>query len=450
VLGYFLLTPSLVNVLRRDGVLSEGQLRLAQGIARQEVDKLQSIEREAQPIIQDDRLSLEQKRRAIARMGYNQRLMAVVYDSQRSLLAALQPASYTGFVDWIERRWLVERQLHGAPRVPAGQRTYEVFATRYDSKGAYTVALPDKCLKFANAGNHICDGDGYSAGAGYSVFLSYTSGVGAVVGESGPWNVDDNYWARANDPQPRRLFKDLPLGMPEAQAAYFNNYNGGQDQFGRKVTAPFGIDLARQVSIDIGLQPGVNDWINVSFMWTEGWDGGAVKKTPRPGTPLALEPTLEYISPVETMSPQEDGSIVHEVQPGQALWSIAIAYQVTIKSIQDLNGLSDSSLILPGQKLVIRPAGTALPGSEIASTTPPAETPQPRKTAELALVTQPEKAHVSTGPARLEIPASETPQFISPGAETNSGVDPYLIVITTLLVMGIGLILAGKAMARKG
>ena len=68
------------------------------------------------------------------------------------------------------------------------------------------------------------------------------------------------------------MFADLPAGMPEAQAAFFDGYNGGVDQYGREVIAPFGIDLGRQVSIDIGLEPGNNDWINITFAWTEGWD----------------------------------------------------------------------------------------------------------------------------------------------------------------------------------
>jgi hypothetical protein len=58
--------------------------------------------------------------------------------------------------------------------------------------------------------------------------------VKVTVGVSGPWNVDDNFWSTVGDPQPRRIFTDLPLGMPEAQAAYFDNYNDGLDQFGRK------------------------------------------------------------------------------------------------------------------------------------------------------------------------------------------------------------------------
>jgi hypothetical protein len=154
-----------------------------------------------------------------------------------------------------------------------GARTLSIYATRFDAGDAYIVALPDKCLKLANNGYHLCDDSGYAVGVNYSVRLSYQgNATTAAVGDSGPWNVDDNYWAGVGDPQPRRLYPDLPAGMPEAQAAYFNDYNGGLDQFGRTVTAPFGIDLARQVSIDIGLQPGVNAWIEVTYLWTEGWD----------------------------------------------------------------------------------------------------------------------------------------------------------------------------------
>ncbi len=87
--------------------------------------------------------------------------------------------------------------------------------------GAYTVALPDQCLKLANGGLHTCDDDGYQAGAGYAVALRYKKSAGVGVGEAGPWNIDDNYWATTADPQPRRMFADLPLGMPEAQAAVF-------------------------------------------------------------------------------------------------------------------------------------------------------------------------------------------------------------------------------------
>ncbi len=227
-------------------------------------------------ILADENLKAAEKREQIALSGYNQQVELAMQDTRQALENALDEETYARLVTWIERLWVAERDLHGAPAAPNAARTYSVYATRYDSGGVYTVALPDKCVKLANGGNSICNDSGYDTGENYSVRLHYEDTVTVRVRESGPWNADDNYWSGLSDPQPRRLFPDLPVGMPEAQAAYFDDYNNGRDQFDRIVTAPFGIDLAWDVSIDIGLQPGVNDWIDVTFLWTDGWDEAQV------------------------------------------------------------------------------------------------------------------------------------------------------------------------------
>jgi hypothetical protein len=54
----------------------------------------------------------------------------------------------------------------------------------------------------------------------------------------GPWNNNDNYWHN-----PRDIFKDLPVGMPQAEAAFFNGHNGGKNEFGNKVLNPSAIDI---------------------------------------------------------------------------------------------------------------------------------------------------------------------------------------------------------------
>ena len=152
---------------------------------------------------------------------------AIVYQTDQRLRAALPMRTYYRLIRWIERRLPLEKAVHGLSGatnlsiLKSVPRTYEIFASRYKSKGgAYTVALPDRCLKFANGGLHTCDNNGYQAGAGYSVVLRYKKSAGVGVGEAGPWNIDDNFWASSSDPQPRRMFADLPLGMPEAQAAF--------------------------------------------------------------------------------------------------------------------------------------------------------------------------------------------------------------------------------------
>lgn len=47
------------------------------------------------------------------------------------------------------------------------------------------------------------------------------------------------------------------------------------------------------------------------------------------------------------------GSPVHEVQPGQRLGSIAKRYRVSVEALCEANGISKTSIIRPGQRLVI-------------------------------------------------------------------------------------------------
>ncbi|MFL6077568.1 MAG: peptidoglycan-binding protein [Mycobacteriales bacterium] len=88
----------------------------------------------------------------------------------------------------------------------------------------------------------------------------------APVWDIGPWNTKDDYW---NPSSVRQMWKDLPQGRPEAQAAYQNGYNGGKDEFGRKVANPAGIDLADGTFWD-GLGMTDNGWVDVTYLWTGG------------------------------------------------------------------------------------------------------------------------------------------------------------------------------------
>ncbi len=441
LLGYFALTPSLAGLLQEGARLSPGEFQLVQTTAREETQALEALEAESLAVIQDPSLTLEDKRQRIARMGYNARVDAIVQASQLRLQTGLDPRSYRRLVRWVEARWIVERELHGHVAAPAaaGPRSYRIFATRYDSNGAYTVALPDKCLKFSNAGNSICSDDGYSTGMGYSVIMSYKGSTGAVVGESGPWNVDDNFWATASDPQPRRKFADLGMGMPEAQAAYFNGYNGGKDQFGRKVTAPFAIDLARQVSIDIGLEPGNNDWITVSFMWTEGWETTKGKGSTKSGTPVPATTIQPTIAPVNTSTPDPDGAVIHVVQPGQTLWTIAISYKVSLTELYRLNGLTDKSVIIPGQKIiVVPPAGTATP----TSTEPP-----PTPTGTSTRTATPTRPPPSPTPSSTLSPTPTIDPFLG-SRPAGRGPDALLLTVGGLTLLGAALVVIGKLLNR--
>jgi LysM repeat protein len=82
-----------------------------------------------------------------------------------------------------------------------------------------------------------------------------------------------------------------------------------------------------------------------------------------------------------TATPQPDGSIIHEVAPGQALWSIAQAYGLSIDAISRLNNLATDAVLYAGDKLVVAPSFTPTSSPTITNTLPPpTRTPIPTHT----------------------------------------------------------------------
>ncbi len=159
--------------------------------------------------------------------------------------------------------------------------SYRVYATREGLVGGTT----------AN-GHVIVDRDHFAAlpsrrglsakGTGtYSVRVCASNGrcEWAPVWDVGPWNTKDDYW---NPSTTREMWKDLPQGKPEAQAAYQDGYNGGKDQFGREVANPAGIDLADGTFWD-GLELTDNAWVTVTYQWTGSGPAGFVRTA---GDPL--------------------------------------------------------------------------------------------------------------------------------------------------------------------
>jgi len=67
----------------------------------------------------------------------------------------------------------------------------------------------------------------------------------------------------------------------------------------------------------------------------------------------------QVIVPVKIATPDKDGKIFHVVQQGQSLWSIAIAYKITIKDLQYWNNLSSSDVLKVNERLFIPSSNTA-------------------------------------------------------------------------------------------
>ena len=104
---------------------------------------------------------------------------------------------------------------------------------------------------------------------------------------------------------------------------------------------------------------------------------------------LSAQPTINYqitadpnlVSDVITATPQLDGSIIHEVLDGQSLWSIAIAYNITINDIIVWNNLLPTPVIFVGERLVVQIAPTPTLSPTITNTSiPPTRTVRPTQT----------------------------------------------------------------------
>jgi hypothetical protein len=119
----------------------------------------------------------------------------------------------------------------------------------------------------------------------YQVRVTYRGrSVVLPVWDVGPWNTRDDYW------NPNRRYGDLPVGMPMAQAARQHGYNGGRDEFGRRIRLPNGIDIADGAFWDdLGMTD--SDWVEVTFLWLGADPHAAAGEVEAAGDePAVIEP----------------------------------------------------------------------------------------------------------------------------------------------------------------
>lgn len=156
--------------------------------------------------------------------------------------------------------------------------TYTIYATREGLVGNVTsnghIVQPRDRFVALPSMDALCSYHGYE----YQVRITYNGrSVVAPVWDTGPWNTNDDYWS------PNRRYSDLPVGVPMAQAAYLEGYNGGLDSFGRRIALPNGIDIADGTFWDdLGMVE--SDWVQVSFLWlgSDPGPGNAANVLPPP------------------------------------------------------------------------------------------------------------------------------------------------------------------------
>ncbi|MFC4942554.1 hypothetical protein [Pseudonocardia sp. GCM10023141] len=161
---------------------------------------------------------------------------------------------------------LAPDQTEGKRATEDAPANFRVFATREGLVGGTTAnghVIADRDLFVALPSRRALSPRDKSD---YSVKVCAPSGrcAFAPVWDVGPWNTRDDYW----NPAPQRQeWTDLAQGLPQAQAAFTNNYNGGKDQYDRKVVNPAGIDLGDGMFWDaLGLTN--NSWVTVDYLWT--------------------------------------------------------------------------------------------------------------------------------------------------------------------------------------
>ncbi|MBP1703208.1 MAG: hypothetical protein H6Q38_2315 [Chloroflexi bacterium] len=148
-------------------------------------------------------------------------------------------------------------------------------------------------------------------------------------------------------------------------------------------------------------------------------------------------PTPRPLTPIEKLTPASDGKYYHIVNSGETLSWISSYYGVDMGELMAWNGLSASSIIIPGQKLLLL---VTPPATE--TLVPPSATPTPLPTA------------TDSPSPTVENTAAQAPSPSATSAELGA-TSPFaggrvtgLVILFVALAAG-GLILAGLLIRRK-
>jgi len=156
-------------------------------------------------------------------------------------------------------------------------------------------------------------------------------------------------------------------------------------------------------------------------------------------------------TPLVTMTPRPDGSIVHVVGYGQTLWEIAQAYGVTVDQLRAWNNLpEESSDIYAGDQLLVWPAGpprpspTPVPG--LATAEPATPIPPTGGNAEGTPVSMSTLGDATAGASTPEpLIATATAAASAPGEAQLAASAPAALPGGWIPIIAVGSILLGAA-----
>lgn len=266
VISYLFSQEENVEEFRREFGLDDEQVRRALAATQEEKATLEEEHAESERIVEANEglpaAGIEQK---IEASDYEGEVRAAVAKTKSKIEGLLPQEREDDLAAWVDHSWEREQEEFYAERTAEARRSGSLrcrtihaswYKSRTENGNNVEVALPHRRIKLKG---------------GFRVRVNHNGHKARLpVKEVGPWNIRDNYWAERKN---RSMWRDLPRCKPEAEAAFFDNYNKGEDQFGREVSNPAGIDLTLAAAEKMGIKRKLKRQgiikVTVRFLWVK-------------------------------------------------------------------------------------------------------------------------------------------------------------------------------------
>jgi hypothetical protein len=267
VLSFVLSDEANVEEFRSEFGHGDDEVEAALAAVREENEALAREYALSEQLVESNEGLPEDRIRAtIDSSDYDEKVREIIAGTKSAVEGLLPEDRRADFETWVNAKFAEGGERASEDTVTVSRRgsskgpgvKCEVFATHYNGFTRYEVALPHRDLK-----------DRFVKGRGARrVIITHKRGrIKAPVKEVGPWNIRDNYWSSRRK---RDMWDNLRRCKPEAEAASFDNYHHGEDQFGREVLNPAGVDLTPRAARRLGLRKNQNAWVWVRYPWVGG------------------------------------------------------------------------------------------------------------------------------------------------------------------------------------
>jgi hypothetical protein len=239
VLSFLLSDDRNVEEFQKEFGLSDEKVREVLAVVDEEDSAFSREYEQSEQIVESNKGASEKKiTQKIADSDFDEKVKQSVGKTKSDVEELLPRGRADDLGPWVDEQWQEETadytaQSEATYQATSTGHTCKIWATYYKGLSRYEVALPHQRVKFSG---------------GRRVRITPVSGgrrARAPVKDTGPWNTRDNYWRASKD---RSMWQNLPRCVPEAQAAFFDNYHRGKDQFGREVGNPAGMDITPAVA----------------------------------------------------------------------------------------------------------------------------------------------------------------------------------------------------------